>query len=876
MRKLQFRFPAVLIVISFLLPLPAAQANPTAAASHSAENEMTSLSQPNDSEIVDELVPSRVFDNPVGQPEEPVKRAFIPATPEQLALTKAKVADFDCSTVSDVPPLECEALVALYNSTNGAGWGTAINWLETTTVGNWYGVTVTLGRVSYIDLLANNLTGNIPSALGNLTDLIYLGMNNNQITGVIPSFLGNLTNLWGLNLSDNFLSGPIPPELGSMTNLQNLLLYRNQLIGSIPSQLADLLNLRYLELWNNNLTGSIPSSLGGIPWLSRIILSNNQLSGSIPPELSIPPLEILDLSSNQLVGILPPELGSLIYLEHLYLQGNLLAGSIPLTFINLVDLGIFYFYDTSLCEPTTPEFLTWKQSVGDWQGSNIICDAINVDIDFRSVPDGYGFVNWPSFNPMDYTISDQVRMFGIAAVCWQVVGSFCVPNPKAELFNFWENLIVGHCLGMSVTSLRFFKGIDLPLNLNGVYFLDKDSSVIVNWLSENFSTSARRNITYFHIMQGTEPIAQNISDSLQKTPSDMLYLLAASMSGPGQDYPILFFHKNNMKGGHAVTPYAIESQGEGVFWIRIYDNNYPGYHDRKIVVDTNLNTWSYYGDYYGDATSNNIGFLPISLFAQRPQCPWCENTLNSISLLQLNYDGSGEFLITDSLGNRLGFQAGVFYDEIPGAFANPQLGGLEVDSQPIFYLPVSDEYDVTIDGAATEAPESGSLVSFGPGYAVQIAGITTGPSTFDEISISSNGTAFTYQPNQSQQVDVGLYLDTDTASWQLQTGQVDIAAGQTGLITVDSAQKTLTVNNLQNASGDYNLLFKRVSDDGTEFFAANAIALPAAVTHSIHFEGWQDSGTAQLDTDTDGDGVPEEIIYLDNQMKYLFLPITFR
>ena len=53
--------------------------------------------------------------------------------------------DFDCATVSDVTLAECQALVAFYASTNGASWTNHTNWLQTSTVGNWYGVTVSEG-----------------------------------------------------------------------------------------------------------------------------------------------------------------------------------------------------------------------------------------------------------------------------------------------------------------------------------------------------------------------------------------------------------------------------------------------------------------------------------------------------------------------------------------------------------------------------------------------------------------------------------------------------------------------------------------------------------------------------------------------------------
>jgi hypothetical protein len=44
-------------------------------------------------------------------------------------------------------------------------------------------------------LSGNNLSGSIPSQLGNLGNLYYLYLNNNRLSGVIPSSFINLTNL---------------------------------------------------------------------------------------------------------------------------------------------------------------------------------------------------------------------------------------------------------------------------------------------------------------------------------------------------------------------------------------------------------------------------------------------------------------------------------------------------------------------------------------------------------------------------------------------------------------------------------------------------------------------------------------------------------
>jgi Leucine-rich repeat (LRR) protein len=53
----------------------------------------------------------------------------------------------------------------------------------------------------------------------NLTGL-FLG--SNQLTGEIPSEIGNLTNLTSLVLSNNQLTGEIPPELCNWLESNNI------------------------------------------------------------------------------------------------------------------------------------------------------------------------------------------------------------------------------------------------------------------------------------------------------------------------------------------------------------------------------------------------------------------------------------------------------------------------------------------------------------------------------------------------------------------------------------------------------------------------------------------------------------------------------
>ncbi len=254
----------------------------------------------------------------------------------------------NCIIQTDIPRLECEALVALYNSTEGANWTNNTGWLQTNTPCDWYGVNCADGHVTQLILHDNNLSGPIPSQLANLSGLTGLWLYDNHLTGVIPPQLGNLVNLTELALYINQLSGSIPVELGNLTKLEWLNLSRNQLTGPIPSVFGNLTQLQGLYLFSNQLTGSIPVELGNLVNLGGVnfgglILSNNQLTGSIPPELgNLTNLYELNLSGNQLTGFIPQEIGNLTALQILDLHANQLNGPIPSQLGNLSNLMLLH------------------------------------------------------------------------------------------------------------------------------------------------------------------------------------------------------------------------------------------------------------------------------------------------------------------------------------------------------------------------------------------------------------------------------------------------------------------------------------------------------------------------------------------------------
>ncbi|MFL5742605.1 MAG: T9SS type A sorting domain-containing protein [Flavisolibacter sp.] len=222
------------------------------------------------------------------------------------------------------------ALVDFYNSTNGASWINNTNWLTAAPVTTWYGVYADMGRVRWISLNSNNLTGNLPSSLSQLTALTSLEIETNKLTGSIPSSLGQISSLLAIRLVEDGLTGGIPSELGNLPNLFQLTLISNKLSGAIPSSLANLKNLTSLSFSDNQLSGTLPPELGDLTNLIFLDFSKNQFSGTLPLSFgNLSHLRTLNVGNNQFIGTLPNFLYRLPHLSEIDFDHNSFSGIIP-------------------------------------------------------------------------------------------------------------------------------------------------------------------------------------------------------------------------------------------------------------------------------------------------------------------------------------------------------------------------------------------------------------------------------------------------------------------------------------------------------------------------------------------------------------------
>lgn len=301
-------------------------------------------------------------------------RAFSDNENEVLLIDNVKLVE------KEVALTDKEALIAIYNATDGPNWtnpwdlnadistweGVILNaenrveelWLYSSLNGTLPSAIKYLTDLKILYLFGNtNLTGNIPPEIGELIKLEVIDFRSSKFSGTIPPEIGKLKSLRKVNLSSNNLDGPLPVEIGELTNLQSLDLSRNNFTGELPASVTNLTLLESLDLTANELTGNLPPNIGNMVSLKQFTIGSNNFSGEIPSGIGLlTNLEWLQAASNEFTGTIPSELGNLLNATIIDLGRNNLTGTIPESFVNLTNLERIQVGDNNL-SGVIPEFI---------------------------------------------------------------------------------------------------------------------------------------------------------------------------------------------------------------------------------------------------------------------------------------------------------------------------------------------------------------------------------------------------------------------------------------------------------------------------------------------------------------------------------------
>jgi len=214
-------------------------------------------------------------------------------------------------------------LATLYENTNGENW--LNSWNLNSPIDQWYGVALNeKGCLDSLKLNQNNLTGTLPTQIGNLSEPRGIYFGKNDINGEIPASIGNLSTLVGLNLANNNFSGNVPPEFfTSLTNLTFLGISSNPISGALPPEIANLTNMKYLYVGNTDASGPLPPEIGSLTELRILQIINSGFSGALPLEMAnLTKLEALYIINNDFSGQIPQEFTQFVNLNDFRCQGN--------------------------------------------------------------------------------------------------------------------------------------------------------------------------------------------------------------------------------------------------------------------------------------------------------------------------------------------------------------------------------------------------------------------------------------------------------------------------------------------------------------------------------------------------------------------------
>ena len=508
--------------------------------------------------------------------------------------------------------------------------------------------------------------------------------------------------------------------------------------------------------------------------------------------------------------------------------------------------------------------------------------GILADNGFRPEKHGFGFPNYVNdWKPVNLTAVEMRRLFGDRA-CATMNGDVCILTPPGQkwLEQQSDGMNGGHCEGLAVASILLYANkVDRAVFGGGdTYGWDVKTNVPL-----------QREIGFWFATQATAP---TYARAIKGTPVEITDFLIKNLKPDATDtYTVGVYAQPPLKGGHAVTPFAVEDMGNNIHHVLVYDNNHVGT-TRRLIVDRTKNTWELglsinpsegEAPWTGDANSKTFDLTPSSARLTIQDCPFCEvndgMTVEQAMLAgvprfsELYLDGNGaNLLLVDSQGRRYGYVNGALVTDIPGVShrqtksQNQDLLWKD-DSSPVYVIPHGLAFTVKLDGTALLAPTQASVTFIGPGYDVAVEDIILDPAQIDLLEFDAEGTGVTYTSGGAETPTIELGFEASGADFAFTLKGVEIEPGSSVRVKADETTGLLTIVSSGNVEpAVYELGIGRFDADREQEFFNDEVELPSKSSATINFGKWPgDKAVLPMLLDTNRDGITDRTLELADE-----------
>ena len=545
-----------------------------------------------------------------------------------------------------------------------------------------------------------------------------------------------------------------------------------------------------------------------------------------------------------------------------------------------------------------PEFLIISVFLFFSFGYSAVQAEYDVDTDFRPIVDGFQFENYGNsvcvdsscqqlFEVQNLTSWTMRRLFG-DQVCHEILqDDGCILYKVAETWmdSVNQSMNKGHCEGMAVLSTLFYANILDPQTYG---------AETVNQLTLSGNTALQEEIAYWFATQWY------MDDYvIEKDPVSQLKVLITDF----KDHPNLLIpvaiYQNITDFGHTLLAYAISDKGNGIYWLLVYDSNFPN-EERHIEIDVSDNSWSYQSlsfpertevFYYGIGMDNPFQLAPINSRLRQYDCDFCPESEENDRPWEVDLSDQSEphnritvnsginLYFENEAGQKAGFdwENGANYNEIAGLNIRRTMGQtsalLPIDEPYYLWLnePSDTEwqsFDVSISSPGAilyldnlhESYEFPNLIyrpedhSAADQQYVETFEVVTLPGNLPEIRFVTSHDEEEYRFEISLTAISSSQMDSNINVLLFH----DSEAGEFGInLLAAKEQESSTFDNIAFILNGKIVLYNDEGESTIEFGLDSSIQMEINGSIILDYGIWKNSDEFTITGDLDGDGVFE-------------------